>query len=160
MLFSRDEKVHGAGGAPEIMIEQAGQRGLPVVRSVFSGCELTGVGTQQVVQAVPARAAGVHQVRPGQQGERIRGPFQGHGGEGRGGVGVTIGAWVHAEQPEHPRRLGGQAPVRPGGHATDRGPAVATRVEQVEPPVLIRELTGEALKGRARAGGGQFGGHP
>ena len=31
MLFSRDEKVHRAGGAPEVIVKQAGQRGLPVV---------------------------------------------------------------------------------------------------------------------------------
>src|SRR5580693_742385 len=77
--FGRDEGVHGAGGDAQVVVEQAGQRGPLTIDAVFGGGELTGVGAQQVVHAVPAAAGRVDEVRAGQQGERVLGLGGGDG---------------------------------------------------------------------------------
>ena len=167
--FGRDEDVHGAGGDAQVVVEQAGHRGQLAARAVFGRGELTGVGAQQVVQAVPAGPDRVDEVRAGEQGERVLGLGGGDGGAcavggaagQRGdGVGVEIGTRVQADQPERPRGGGRQVPVGPGEHAADRGPLVAARVEQVKPPLLPRQLPRQFGQAAVRARGGQLGRHP
>ena len=67
---------------------------LPGIRG---GGELAGVAAEQVVHAVPARSGGLDQVRAGQHVERPAGLRYGRAGEGRGGVGLDVGAGVQAQ---------------------------------------------------------------
>ncbi|MFV2097547.1 hypothetical protein ACFHWS_13345 [Micromonospora sp. LOL_013] len=66
-------------------------------------------------------------------------------------------------QPQQPERAGGvgrQMQVGPGEHRAYAGAPVATRVEQIEAPVLIGESADQFDQWRGGAGGRQFRGYP
>ena len=66
----REQRVHRRRGGVQVVVEQAGQRCPPFGFGVRGRGELARVGAQQVMHAVPARAGGLDQVRPGQQVEQ------------------------------------------------------------------------------------------
>ena len=67
---------------------------------------LGGVGTQQVVEGVPAGDVLGDQVGAGQFAQQVAGVGLSYGGEAGGGGDADVGAGVDAQQPEHPRGLG------------------------------------------------------
>ena len=160
VLFRRDERIHRTGGGAEVIVIQAGQSRVRDNIAVMFRRELCGVGAQQVMHAVPARARLVDQVRPREQGKHIPCLRGGHAGQRGDGVGIEVRPGVQADQPEHKRRRGREPTVGPGEHAADRGALIAARVKQVKPSLLIGQLGGELVEPTVRARRGEFGGHP
>ena len=106
MLLRGHEGVHRGCGGGQIVIEQAGQRCPPLLFGVLVGGELSGVGTQQVVHAVPAWHGGRNQVRAGQPGEQVLSLGKAGVGKRCGGVGIQVGAGMQTEHPECLPRVG------------------------------------------------------
>jgi hypothetical protein len=142
------------------MVEQAGQRRPPLLRAVGGGGLLGCVGAKEVVHAVPARPGGLDQVRAGEQIKHRAGPFHRGGRERGGGVPLEAGAGVQAQQPERAGGTGVQVLVGPGEHRPHRGARIPARAQQVQPRLLVGQLTGQLGEGGGGAGDGELGGYP
>lgn len=70
--LGREQHAHRPGGAVQVVVEQAGERG-PLALAVMGGGEGAGVGAQQVVHAVAAASCRLDQVRAGQAGQHLAG---------------------------------------------------------------------------------------
>ena len=111
MPLSRDQGVHGRCRSRQIVVEEAGQRGMPLAFGIPGGRQAGRVGAQQVMQAVAARAGAVDQVGTGEKLKRAAGLGGRDAGERGGGAGVKIGTRAQAQQAERPGRLVRQVTV-------------------------------------------------
>ncbi len=84
----------------EVVVEQPGERGVPVWFRVVSEGLLGGVRAEQVVHAKAPRAVGFHEVGVGECVEHPDRFVDSGAGERGQGVPVDIDAWMQAEQPE------------------------------------------------------------
>ena len=100
----------GGHGGVQVVVQQPTDRGL-VVRGGVSGGESPGVFAEQVVQAVPAAGRLADQVLVIQFAQAPLGGWQVGAVQGRGGVGVDLGAGVQAEPAEQALLAGGQVLV-------------------------------------------------
>jgi hypothetical protein len=104
--LGRKQEVHRGAGSVQVIVEQPRQRRLPLLLSVLSLGELTGVGPQQIVHGVPVRARLLYQVRPDKLIQPAVRVLSGGGGERGGSAGVPIWAGVQAKQAERPDGIG------------------------------------------------------
>ena len=89
----------GGHGGVQVVVQQPVDRGL-LIRGVVGGGASPGVFAEQVVQAVPAAGRLADQVVVIQLAEAPPGGLQVGVVQGRGGVGVDVGAGVQAEPAE------------------------------------------------------------
>ena len=97
---------------------------------LVAGCVLTGISTQQVMQAVPARSGRLYQVGPSQLFQQLTRVFGGRADQRGRGVAVEVGTRMLAQQPECPRDVSIQLPVGPGQHALHGRMLIAACVQQ------------------------------
>ena len=139
----REGHVHGRAGRAAVVVEQAGQRRLPVAVGVVNCRQVAGVATDQVVQLVPAvdrLGDQMHAGQPVQQpGDLVRRAV----GERRRGGGVGVGAGVQADDPERALLVGVEAPVRQGERGGDAAVGV---VECGEPGSAGDRLPGAGCR--------------
>jgi hypothetical protein len=157
MPLGGEQGVHRSGGRVQVVVEQAGQRRPPLLFAVLVGGKLTGVGAQQVMHAVPARPAGLDQVRAGQLVKHVAGPLKGGAGERGRRIAVKIGAGMQAQQPEPAGGAGVQGQVRPGKHGPHGGARVPAGGQQVQPPLLISQFTDQVGERGGGPGHGELG---
>jgi hypothetical protein len=141
----------------QVVVEDAMHCSVAHVLAVARVGLLGGVGTEQVVEGVPARGVLGEQVRAGQLGQRSAGPVWRDRGQARRGGAGDIGARMQAQQPEHPRRVVAQGAVGPGEHRPDVGSGI-TSVEGVKSAGRLAQLGGQDSQREAGTGGGPGGG--
>ena len=97
----------GGHGGVQVVVQQPADRGL-LIRGAVAGGASPGVFAEQVVQAVPAAGRLADQVLVIQLAEAPPGGLQVGAVQGRGGVGVDVGAGVQAEPAEQALLADGQ----------------------------------------------------
>ena len=143
----------------QVVIEQAGQCRLPFLLGVLGRGQVASVGAEQVMHVIAVRSRLLDQVRPGEQVQQRAYLPEGGAGERGGCVTVEVGAGVQAQQPESAGRRRGQVPVGPREHRPHPGPRISVSIQQVQPQLLICQLTGQVGQGHVRMRGGELSGY-
>ncbi|OLB76527.1 MAG: hypothetical protein AUI14_18550 [Actinobacteria bacterium 13_2_20CM_2_71_6] len=156
----RDQQVHGRHGGRQVAVEQPGHRATALGQRIRLEAEPGGIGAQQVVLAVPGDPDGFDEMRADEHVQQPPGLVEVGTQQGRCGVGVQIRAGMQAEQPEEGRRRGRQPVVRPGQHGTECGALVGTRIQPLQPALLVAQLGDQVREAGRRPGHRQLGRDP
>ena len=138
----RAEPVRGRHRRVQVVVEYPVHRGPALGLRVVPLGLVGRVGAEQVVEREPGGQVLGHHVGPGQLAQRGARVGAGHPGQAGRRRQRDVGAGMHAEQAEHPRRGLGELVVGPGEH----GPHVGHRVpglERVQPAPGVPQLGGE-----------------
>jgi hypothetical protein len=152
-LMRRVQHEGARTGGVQVMVKGPASGGFALGITVGVAGLGGGVGTQQVVEGIPARGVLADQVGPGELAEHAARLWHGRGGEAGGGGDAVVGAGMQTEQPEHPRRGVTELPVGPGEHRADTGLRIPG-VQCVQPAGGVVEFRGQVGQGEGGPGGG------